>query len=81
MLEIHDYIVRDAPGRATAFCERLIVATERLRRYPLSGALVPEDGAYRQIVVEGYRVVYRVAARHVYIMTVVAPGMLVEHAV
>lgn len=46
----------------------------------MSGPLLPEDAAYRQLVVEGYRIVYRVDARQVYVMTIVAPGMLYEQA-
>jgi hypothetical protein len=46
----------------------------------LSGPLLPEDGAYRQIGVDEYRIVYRVADRFVYVMTIVAPGMLFEQA-
>lgn len=78
--EIHDYIARDSPDRAIALCERLIDATEQLERHPLIGAILPEDGAYRQLVVEGYRVVYRHAPTRVYIMTIVGPGMLIRNA-
>ena len=77
---IYDYIVASVPGRAAAFCESLIAATEQLAEHPLSGPILPEDGAYRQLVVDGYRLVYRVAAQRVYIMTIVAPGMRYEQA-
>ena len=78
--EIQQYIERDSISRAAEFCERLIDATEQLVDNPLSGPLLPEDGAYRQIVVDEYRIVYRVADRFVYVMTIVAPGMLFEQA-
>lgn len=78
--DIYRYIERDSPSRAADFCERLIVATEQLADDPLSGPLLPEDGAYRQLVVEEYRIVYRVADRVIYVMTIVAPGMLYDHA-
>lgn len=78
--EIQDYIERDSPTRAIEFCERLIDATDRLARHPLSGSLLPEDGAYRQLVIDEYRIVYRVAERFVYVMTIVAPEMLFEQA-
>jgi len=42
--------------------------------------LLPEDGAYRQLVVDEYRIVYRVADRLVFVMTIVAPGMISEHS-
>ena len=78
--EIQQYIERDSISRAAEFCERLIDATEQLVDNPLSGPLLPEDGAYRQIVVDEYRIVYRVADRFVYVMTIVAPGILFEQA-
>lgn len=76
--EIRDYIALDAPETANDFCDLLIRATEQLERFPFSGVLVPEDPAYRQLVVVGYRIVYRVAANAVYIMTIVSPGMLID---
>ena len=60
--------------------EALIDATAKLANHPLSGALLPEDGAYRQLVVDEYRIVYRVTDRVAYVMTIVAPGMLYDQA-
>ena len=77
---IQRYIERDSPDRAAEFCIGLIDATEQLADHPLSGALLPEDGAYRQLVVDEYRIVYRVTDRFAYVMTIVAPGMLYEQA-
>ena len=76
--EIHSHIGGDALNRATLFCERIIAAAEQLESHPFSGPLLPEDGAYRQLVVEGYRLVYRIADDGIYVMTIVGPGMLVE---
>ena len=78
--EIQRYIERDSIARAAEFCGRLIAATDQVADNPLSGPLLPEDGAYRQLVVDEYRIVYRVADRFVYLMTIVAPGMLFEQA-
>ena len=78
--DIQRYIQRDSPGRAAEFCVRLIDATDQLADHPLSGALLPEDGAYRQLVVDEYRIIYRVGDRAVYVMTIVGPGMLYEQA-
>ncbi len=80
LAEIQRYIERDSASRATEFCIRLIDATEQLSDHPLSGALLPEDGAYRQLVVDEYRIVYRVTERVAYVMTIVAPGMLYDQA-
>ena len=45
------------------------------------GPLLPEDGAYRQLTVDEYRIVYRVADNVTYVMTIIAPGMLYEQAI
>lgn len=80
LADIYSYIERDSPSRAADFCEQLIDATDQLADHPLSGSLLPEDGAFRQLVVDEYRIVYRVADRVIYVMTIVAPGMLYDHA-
>lgn len=80
MTEIYDYIASDSPDRAADFCDRLISSPDQLVKHPLSGPLVPEDPAYRQLVLEEYRIIYRVAPTEVYVMTIVAPGMLYEQA-
>ena len=80
LADIYRYIERDSPSRAADFCDRLIDATEQLGHHPFSGPLLPEDGAYRQLIVDEYRMVYRVGDRIAYVMTIVAPGMLYEHA-
>jgi len=78
--EIHDFIARDSLEKAALVCERLIDRADALARFPLSGPVLPEDGAYRQFVVDGYRVVYQVKDEIVYVMTIVSPGMLAEKA-
>jgi plasmid stabilization system protein ParE len=60
--------------------DKLIRATAQLAEQPYIGALLPEDGAYRQLVVDEYRIVYRVAEKATYVMTIVGPGMLYEQA-
>ena len=72
LVAIHDYISRDAPGRADRFVQRLIAATEPLRDFPRTGRVVPEgDGAQREILFDPYRIIYRVESDEVYIVTVV----------
>jgi plasmid stabilization system protein ParE len=80
LADIQRYIERDSAGQAAKFCIRLIDATDQLVDHPLSGALLPEDGAYRQLVVDEYRIIYRVGDRVGYVMTIVGPGMLYEQA-
>lgn len=69
---IHEYISRDAPGRADRFVRRLIAAPEPLRDHPRMGRVVPEgDGRQREIFFDPYRIIYRVEADEVFIVTVV----------
>ena len=79
--EILDHLAADSTARAAKFCEELVDATQQLDAQPLSGPLLPEDAAYRQLVVNNCRIVYGVMDNAVYIMTIVGPGMLYEHAI
>ena|SRR3990170_418540 len=70
--EIHDYIARDAPQRATRFLDRLVEATEPLADFPRLGRLVPEsDGRLRELQFPPYRILYRVDADQISIVAVV----------
>ena len=79
--EIQEFIGRDLGIHASDFCERLIDQTDRLEAHPFRGPTLPEDPAYRQLVVDEYRIVYRVAEDAVYVLTIVAPGMSYENAI
>lgn len=69
---IYAYIARDAPGHAAHFVQRLIAAAEPLRDLPRMGRVVPEgDGRQREILFDPYRIIYRVEADEIYIVTVV----------
>jgi len=71
--QIGEYIAKDGPECARIFVDRLIESTERLRAFPLSGQVVKEHPAFRQLVVQGYRIIYRVQSKAVEIVTVVSP--------
>lgn len=69
---IHDYISRDASGRADRFVEKLIAAPEPLADFPRMGRVVPEgDGRQREITFDPYRIIYRIEDDEIYIVTVV----------
>jgi addiction module RelE/StbE family toxin len=69
---IHEYISRDAPGRAPIFLQKLIAATEPLLDFPRMGRVVPEgDGRQREIAFDPYRIIYRVEGDEIMIVTVV----------
>ena len=54
------------------FAERVILAIQRLKDFPESGRMIPEveNQALREIIVQGYRVMYRMEADHVLILAV-----------
>lgn len=61
--QLRDYIAQDLPFYARQFTERLVAAVERLSTLPRSGRKVPEAGhqdAIREVIFQGYRIVYRV---------------------
>ena len=70
---IQEYIARDSSEYADAVVERLILSVEQLQLFPSSGRLVPEakDPRVRELLVGGYRVIYRVKKGAIQILTVV----------
>ncbi|MDB5037200.1 MAG: type toxin-antitoxin system RelE/ParE family toxin [Bacteriovoracaceae bacterium] len=73
--EIACFIAQDSPTHAVLFVNTLIESVERLKDFPLSGSLVAENPVFRQIVVQGYRVVYRQKEKVIEIVTVISPGL------
>jgi toxin ParE1/3/4 len=69
---IRAYIARDSAAYADLVVRRIVAAVERLRIFPESGRVVPErnDPAIREVIVRPYRVVYRLRAGAVQIVTV-----------
>ena len=73
--EIGHFIAKDSPLKARNFIDKLISAVERLQDFPLSGGFVPENTAFRQIVIQGYRIIYRPQDKRIEIITVISPGL------
>jgi toxin ParE1/3/4 len=72
LLQLHDYIAQDSPFYARQFTERVIRAAERLADHPRLGRPVPEAGyleTIREVIVQGYRIVYRLKDDQVQIVT------------
>jgi toxin ParE1/3/4 len=70
--EIADYIAEDDPEAARLWLVDIFGAVERLGDWPESGRVVPEVGRknIREVLHGKYRVVYRVEAKQVSILTV-----------
>jgi plasmid stabilization system protein ParE len=69
---IRDYVARDSVHSAQLLASRLILSVERLAQFPDSGRIVPEvgDETIREVVLGNYRIVYRLAASQLNILTV-----------
>jgi len=70
--ELVRYISRDSAFYARRFGEKVVLATRRLREFPESGRMIPEaeDETLREIIVQGYRVMYRLEPERVLILAV-----------
>ena len=67
-----EYIADDGPDSAARWIRGLFEAVKRLRDFPRSSRTVAEIGRedIREVLYRDYRVIYRVAARQVGILTV-----------
>lgn len=70
--DLVQYISRDSSFYARRFGEKIVLATRRLRDFPESGRIIPEteDHKLREIIVQGYRVMYRLEADRVLILAI-----------
>ena len=66
------FIARDAPQYAQLFATRVLRATDRLEDFPQMGRVVPEIDRddIREIIVQSYRIIYRLLLDEVEILTV-----------
>ncbi len=66
------FIGRDSPGAAAILADRVLRAVERLANHPRLGRVVPEthEQSIRELIVGGYRVIYRLQDENVHLLTV-----------
>lgn len=74
LLAIGDFIAIDDEEAAARWVGTLMVAVERVARFPLSGRVVPEidNAAIREVIRERYRILYRVGDGIIEVLTVFA---------
>ena len=79
---IRDFIARDAPRTASAYVRRLRQSVERLETFPLIGQVVAELGRedVREVLCGSYRIIYRVGASHIDVLTVFHGARLLHEA-
>ena len=72
LAELHDYIAQDSKPRALAMVERILDRTETLLVAPHSGIRLQSfiDDEVRELLERPYRIIYRVSATGIGIMTV-----------
>ena len=77
---IRAFIARDAPATASAFVRRLRESVNRLRTFPESGQVVSELGRedIREVLRGNYRIIYRIHANRVDILTVYHSARLLD---
>jgi plasmid stabilization system protein ParE len=70
---IHDYIAADSPKYASRTLDRITRKGDGLKRFPLSGRVVPEYEmeTIRQVLEGNYRIIYRVDVNAVVILAVI----------
>jgi plasmid stabilization system protein ParE len=70
--EIAEYIAQDSPNSAQKWVESTFQVVERLEKFPKSGRIVPEikQDDFREIIHGNYRIIYRLQAEIVSILTV-----------
>ena len=72
--ELKNYIGHDSPYYARRFIARIITSVEKLADFPDIGREVPEAGErenVRELIFQGYRIIYLHQPDHVYIVTVI----------
>ena len=73
---IGDYIAINSPDNACQFIDKLIESADRLKNFPLSGSNLPESPNLKQVIVQGYRIIYRPRDKVIEIITVLSPFQL-----
>jgi toxin ParE1/3/4 len=72
LAELHDYIAQDSKPRALAMVERILDRTDALLVAPPSGVRLRSfiDDDVRELFERPYRIIYRVSATGIEILTV-----------
>lgn len=70
--QVHDYIARDQPINARNFVGRLTERADAIARQPHAGRIVPDYARQdiREVHEGAYRIVYRILADRIDILTV-----------
>lgn len=70
--EIAGYIAQDKPSAAKRWIEEIFSKVDQLKSSPQIGRVVPEisDSQFRELIYGNYRIIYRIGAKQISILTV-----------
>jgi len=71
--QIYNYIARDSKFYALKVVEEIVEGSEKLGLFPKMGRIVPETDTQniRELIIYSYRLIYKVSADMVEILTIV----------
>ena len=72
VIELAEYIALDKPEIANKWASNIFDSTEKLKKHPKLGRVVPEinDDDYRELIEGNYRVVYWLGSSKISVLTV-----------
>jgi plasmid stabilization system protein ParE len=78
-----DYIALDSPGNALKVLQKIKSQVDALNTNPERGRIVPElqahgIGQYRELIVDPWRIIFRLAEKRVYILSLIDARRNVE---
>jgi len=70
--EIAGYIAQDKPSAAEKWIKTVFSKVEQLKSYPEIGRIVPEieNNQFREIIYGNYRIIYRIEAEQISVLTI-----------
>jgi len=80
--EIVTYIAQDSPAGAAAVSRRIVVRTRHLPDHPRQGRRLPEapeDDCLRELIIESWRIIYRVEATQIEIAAIIHTARLLRN--
>ena len=77
---IVEFIAKDSPHYARLFVVDIFQAVDRIAEFPRSGRIVPEfrNPTLRELILGNYRLVYRVKAKCIQLLTVYHGARLLD---
>jgi len=72
LIEIEAFIAEDNASKAIEFTDYIVSKSSIIMENPEIGRVVPEfsDPKLRELIIKGYRLVYRIVENHIEILTV-----------